>query len=216
MKMMKKIHNKFYNKLIRFRSETEQHCELRRKAYRWLWSHGYRSIASYINIEPYGLIDVIGIKKGKICIIDCIESFSEVEEKSKDIDSLQKTKEEILLKIREKAQNIIENNIENLFGDEYLRKLIIELKEINKSIDESALYWRMTKTLSIAHLHYAFYEESCSPISFADDWGYIQATKDRLYQYKKANLIIPQYIITDIQNKMLISLTNEIRAIINL
>lgn len=206
---------KDYSKLSRFTEETFTHFQLRMLAYRWLWQHGFRAFASYVNLEPYGLIDVVGIKESEIAIIDIVETHKEIYERSKDVGDLNQQKRILVNAIVERISTQIDIDLTN---DIIIQSNMKVLTEINSRIQQESLYWRMLNTVIVANKHYTLFLTEHEPTRKLKGWGYIRchysekAGDYKPYTIQEAEPLQTSILINrhTIESSMLRAVSNEI------
>jgi Holliday junction resolvase-like predicted endonuclease len=212
---------KRYSKLFKFENESEEHLKLRFIAYRWLWNRGYRAFASFVDISPFGLIDIVAIKKDEICIIDCETNIENILNKSRDVDQLTEEKIDQIEKLVKLIGSI--NTDENIFQNEDIQKNINILKNINMMLGDDNLYFRLTNKIIIANTNWVFYPHYISGrIKYVDKCGYVEciiSNKTQDYRpcvVKQASLLENENLISmrELESKMLRSLSNELYSMI--
>ena len=206
---------KNYSKIQRFKKESIKHRQLRYIAYKWLWQHGYRAFASFINIEPYGIVDVVACKSNELIIIDVIDSFKEFKKKSLDIDSLEHDKRMALDSIINRINPLPDLDMTN---DVFVQSNINIISTLSKQIEEDSLYWRMKNTFVIANKYYSIYPEECEILKKINGWGHIRVsisnkTNDlKPYTIQESDSYIISELISkeNITSSMLRSSSNEL------
>lgn len=207
--------NDKYLKIKRFEKESTTHQQIRRCAYRWLWDRGFRAFGSFVDIKPYGIIDIVAVKSNNITIIDIVESISEILDKSKRPKELKQEQQDVVEKIIEVSKNI---NTSSILNNPEIQSYLNIIEKYNDLLKDSNLYWRMIDGLHIANDHYCFHLPEHEPTQKIESWGYVRVgigTKKqdfKTYTLKKSESVIINNIkpLFNIEQRILRSVTTEL------
>lgn len=207
--------SKDYSKIAKFEKESYTHKHMRAIAYKWLWHHGYRAFASFVEVEPYGIIDVVGFKENEITVIDIINTWKEMQDKSKDIAKLEEAKQELTAQIVKFTMNI--NYREDINNIPELKSGLKVLSDLNNLLEDGGKFWVMINSLNIANKHYCMFLNDSQPVTKINGWGYIKCNVSKksldykTYVIQEADFknISTDFIIENITNKMLRSASTE-------
>ena len=204
-------------KIIQFKNETKEHAQLRHVAYRWLWYQGYRRFASFVHMPPYGLMDVVGVKKKSICIVDCSEDMQEFLEKAKNLTQLDDKRQALV----QRLVGIAIKLEGDLIGSDEFRFNLKTLQELNGQFEKGQLlYWRMVHGLHVADYHYALCPASITARNIdtflPEPWGYITGnislkTFDyKTYVTRRATQLLAHTDHDVLTRKLAVAAANEI------
>lgn len=211
---------KKYSKVYKFQHESDEHAKLRLAAYKWLWNKGFRAFASFIEVNPYGLIDIIAIKENEVWLIDCETDSTVISNRSRDIDQLEKDQ---IQQIEELVRLFKDINLqEDISKNEDIQRNLTVLKNINMMLGDDNLYSRLVSGILIANHHWLFFPDYIKNVPKVKNWGHVRCgvsekSRDyRPYITIQSERLEREDIITvkELESKMVRSLSHEMHCII--